>query len=173
MTENKQNNKESNEVLSFEALTAEDGDINMPVKEIPSTKGDDAPATDSFREMGGTNMGDGVPDEKTPEDDEIDRLNSHILTGCSPATRHMYVEGIFCGILASLFMAPIILRTGFVQYQPWFSYFSMALAVGATVWSLSGWHVETKTAEKRMSIISALFCMVVAVVAFLFRMPPG
>ena len=173
MTESKQKKKEPNEVLSFEAIIAEIGDVSIPVKDEEYIAADDALPEDFFPDMGGTVMGDGVPIQKTPEDEEIDRLNSRVLTGCSPTTRPMYVEGIFCGVLAALFMAPIVLRTGFVQYQPWFSYFSIILAGGATIWSLSGLQVETKVEGKRMCIVSAVFCMAVVVIAFLFRMPPA
>lgn len=169
MTENKQVDKDTNEVLSFEAITAEIGDITIPVKEDEAAQVDDALPTDFFPDMGGTVMGDDAPMPKTPEDSEIDRINSRVLTGCSPKTRHMYVEGIFCGVLAALFMVPIVLRTGFVQYQPWFSYFSIILAVGAAIWSLSGLNVETKVEGKRMCLASAGFCVAVAIIAFLFR----
>ena len=167
MTEEKQINKQDNEVLSFEAITAEIGDVTIPVvEEEPLTEEEVLPA--DFFPGGGTVMGDAAPVEKDMEQEEIDRINSRVLTGASPETRHMYVEGIFCGVLASLFMLPIILRTGFVQYQPWFSYFTMLLAGGAVIWSLSGLNVETKIEGKRMCIGSAVFCAVVVIVAFLY-----
>ena len=169
MTEQKHANEPENEVLSFEAITAEIGDITIPVPDEDAVAADDTLPADFFPDMGGTVMGDDAPAPKTLEEDQIDRINSRVLAGCSPQTRHMYVEGIFCGVLALLFMVPIVLRTGFVQYQPWFSYFSMILAGGAVVWSLSGLQVETKVEGKRMCIGSAVFCAVVVLIAFLFR----
>ena len=167
MTEEKQTNKQDNEVLSFEAITEEIGDINIPVEGEASTATEEALPADFFPE-GGTVMGDDAPVQKDVDEDEIDRINSRVLAGCSPKTRHMYVEGIFCGILASLFMLPIVLRTGFVAYQPWFSYFSMVLAGGAVIWSLSGLQVETKVEGKRLCIASAVFCAAVVLIAFLY-----
>ena len=173
MTEQKNTNKPANEVLSFEAITAEIGDVTIPISEDGEAVVDDSLPSDFFPDMGGTVMGDAMPAPKTLEEEQIDRINKRILTGASPETRHMYVEGIFCGVLASLFMLPIVLHTGFVQYQPWFSYFSMLLAGGAVIWSLSGLQVETKVEGKRMCISSAIFCAIVVVVAYLFRMPPS
>lgn len=167
MTEEQQNKTNENEVLSFEAITAEIGDVNIPVQEdIPLAEEEVLP--EDFFPGGGTVMGDDIPAAKDVDEDELDRINSRILTGASPETRHMYVEGIFCGVLASLFMLPIVLRTGFVNYQPWFSYFSMLLAGGAVIWSLSGLNVETKVEGKRLCIGSAVFCAVVVLIAFLY-----
>jgi len=173
VTEQKHTNKQEDEALSFEAITAEIGDVSIPIPKDGEAVTDDVLPADFFPDMGGTVMGDAMPAPKTLEENQIDRINSRILAGASPETRHMYVEGIFCGVLAALFMAPIVLRTGFVQYQPWFSYFSMLLAGGAVIWSLSGLQVETKVEGKRMCIASAIFCAVVVVIAFLFRMPPS
>jgi len=167
VTKEQQNNSNENEVLSFEAITAEIGDVSIPVQEDEPVPEAEALPADFFPE-GGTVMGDDASIGKDMEEDETDRINRRILTGCSPETRHMYVEGIFCGVLASLFMLPVVLRTGFEDYQPWFSYFSMLLAGGAVLWSLSGLQVESKVEGKRLCIGSAVFCAVVVIVAFLY-----
>ncbi|HDP35697.1 MAG TPA: hypothetical protein ENN29_11385 [Candidatus Hydrogenedentes bacterium] len=169
MAEKKQTDKKNDEALSFEAITAEIGDVTIPVEADEQNEPDDALPPDFFPDTGGTVPDDAAPAAKTAEESDMDRINRRVLTGCSPETRHMYVEGVFCGVLAALFMAPIILRTGFVQYQPWFSYFSFLLASGATIWSLSGLQVETKVEGRRMCVVSAVFCAAVAVVALWFR----
>ena len=169
MTENERTEKKNDEVLSFEAITAEIGDVTIPVVDDMNARAEDAAPSDFFPGMGGTVMGDEVAPAKTLDENEKDRINKRVLTGCSPEARHMYVEGFICGGLAALFMAPIVLRLAFMQYQPWFSYMSMLLAGGATLWSLSGLQVETEIEGRRLCIASAVFCAAVAVIAFWFR----
>ncbi len=176
--QNEKRNKEQNEeVLSFEAITAEIGDVSLPVRDDEDTKEEareESAPPDSFEDIGGTVMADAaIPAQPDLDKDEQDRINSRILTGCSPQTRHMYVEGFFCGALATVFMAPIVLRIGLMQYQPWFSYMAMLLAGGAAIWSISGLTVEEKKEGRQLCVVSAVYCFAVAVVAFLVRTPPS
>ncbi len=172
MTDSKQDDKSTNETLSFEAITAEIGDVSIPVKDESDKEATAQP--DTFGDIGGTVMVDETAPARTPVSHDMqDRLNSRVLTGGSPQSRPVWVEGLACGILAGLVMAPVVLRIALVQYQPWISYMAILLSGGAALWSLYGLQVEETTEGRRMCVVSAAICIAVMVVAFLVRHPPS
>ncbi len=177
MSEDKQNDKQQEESLSFEALTAELGDVSIPVKddEKKEKTSGDKPASDAaYEDIGGTVMaGDEFP-ERTPMDEDLqDRINNRILTGASPKARPVWVEGMFCGVLSAVIIAPAALRIALTAFQPWLSLMVMLLAGGGALWSLYGLRVEESQESRRMCVVSAVVCAVVALVAFLVRVPPS
>ncbi len=166
MTQQQPQKEPKNAPLSFEAITAEIGDVVIPLQEDrqPSAPQETAPWPESY---GTVIVDDSDMPVAAPEEDN----NLRVLTGSSPQPRPMWVDGLLSAILAGLFIVPIVLRTGWTQYQPWISYMSMLLALGAGLWSLLGLR-QAKTMEgKRMCYIAAGVSIVIVLAAFLLRAP--
>lgn len=165
MTQKNQPDAQHPQPLSFEAITAEIGDVAIPVSEEPSRPTQDTSDSPDFY---GTVI---VDDSETPAAVPEEDLNMRVLTGSSPKPRPMWVDGLFSAVLAGLFITPVMLRIGLAQYQPWISYMAMLLALGAGLWSLLGLRQEDTSVGKRMCYVGALLSLIVLVAAFLVRAP--
>ncbi len=166
MTQQDQQKETTDAPLSFEAITAEIGDVVIPLQEDhqPSKPLETAP----WPESQGTVI---VNDADLPIAAPEENNNLRVLTGSSPQPRPMWAEGLFSAILAGLFIMPVLLRTGWTQYQPWISYMSMLLALGAGLWALLGLRQTTTIMDKRMCYIVAGVSLVILLAAFLLRAP--
>lgn len=160
--------KKRHKSLSFEAITEEIGDVVIPVSEKHDGAASEDPTHE--QEMSGTVIiEDDYFSEVAPPDEDV---NLRVLTGSSPKPRPMWVDSLFSGILAALIIMPVVLRIGSLQYyQPWISYMTMLLALGAGLWALLGLRQEDTTAGKRMCYAGAILNLVVLLTAFLVRMP--
>lgn len=158
--------RQQSESLSFQSITAEIGDISIPVSEERAAETPVDPI--HLDGMSGTVIVEEL-EAPPPEED----INLRVLTGSSPKPRPMWAEGMFSAILAGLFIAPVVLRMGLLHYQPWISYMVILLALGASLWSLLGLRQATTVIDKRMCYITAVINLIILLTAFLMRRPPG
>lgn len=158
--------RQAPESTGFQDITAEIGDVALPLSgEAPSAEASDA---DFFRDLGGGTV---VVDEQAPRSFPEVPSELRVLTGSSPKTRPMWLDGFVTSGIGVLFLLPILLNTGMRGYQPWISLMIVVLALGAAVWSLFGLQVEKEPTGRRMCFISAAVGLLIAVVAFLVRAP--
>ena len=162
---NKDNKKQHAESLSFQDLTAELGDVRIPLEEEAPEAAEAIPEPPDF--PGGTMVVDEVVVGSLPEEPPEMR----VLTGSSPVPRPMWLEGLASTALAAAFIAPIILRIGLRGFQPWISFTAMFLALGSALWSLLGLKAEKTESGKKMCYVSAGIGLLVAIIAFLVRAP--
>ncbi len=159
-------NNKAPESLSFQDITAEVGDIRLPVAERSSTE-----QRQDVREAEIITGGTIIVDEGSISHSSEERISSEALTGSSPKPRPMWMDGLACSMLAALFITPIVLNIGLRSYQPWVSFIAMFLAFGAVLWSLFGLQVEKQPAGRKMCLISAALNLFVTVIAFIVRAP--
>ena len=164
MTEFTDQDKQRSESLSFQDITAEIGDIQLPVETLSPAGGN---ASQTPIEIEGGTV---ILDETTPVAKE-EPSHTRVLTGSSPTPRPMWLEGLLSSVLGALFIIPIALKIALVDYQPWISYMVILLTVGASIWSLFGLQVETSDVGKKMCFISAALGVFVALIAFIVRAP--
>lgn len=168
MTAKQPSHPQESASLSFEEITAEIGDISMPV-------GGTLPAEALAQEADGGNFPGGtvVVDDAAEVELRLNNLNTRVLTGGSPQPRPMWAEGLFCDVFAAALLLPVLLRAGLLHYQPWISYVAILLGLGGAIWSFLGVRVSESIPGRRMSWIAGLLGLILALLAFLFRVPPG
>lgn len=152
------------ESLSFQDITAEIGDVRLPLQDTGG-EADALDVADTF--PGGTVVVDETISRPLPEE----TISTRVLTGSSPKPRPMWLDGLVSGGLGLLFLMPILLNTGWRRYQPWISFMIMLLAIGGAVWSLFGLQVEKEPTGRKWCLIAASFGIMVAFIAFLMRAP--
>ncbi len=156
------------ESISFEDITAEMGDIRLPLTDGGDAPGTTSPEADYFDPTATVIIDDAeVPQKKQEENPHL-----RVLTGSSPKPRPMWMDGLLSNLLAAGFMAPIVLRTNFIYYQPWISFMAMFLALGGGVWSLLGLRREDTVLGRRLCWVGAGVGLLVIALAFIFRAPP-
>lgn len=150
--------------LSFQDITAEIGDVQLPLRE-DRTEADRLDATADL--PGGTV----IVNEKVSLPTFEETLSTRVLTGSSPKPRPMWLDGVVSVGLGFLFLIPIVLNMGLRRYQPWISFMIMLLALGGGAWSLFGLQVEKEPVGRKWCLGVAVAGLVVAFIAFLMRAP--
>jgi len=151
----------SKESLSFQDITAELGEIQIPPSATGQADNGGAPPVEPA-DFGGTI----IVEDTRPGPATNEGITTSALTGSSPKPRPMWVDGIMCNLLAAIFILPVLLNIGLRGYQPWISYSVMFLALGASVWSLFGLQVEDGPSGRKMCLISAGLGLALALIAF-------
>ena len=158
MTKPEQPNQESS--LSFESLRAELGDhpFSVPSEEEHRTPAE-SEETPLFQEQGRA--------ERTSPKPEI-RMEA--LTGSSPKHRPVWAEALFCIFFSCLLLLTLIMKSGFVSYQPWISRIAILLALGGAGWASLGLRTAESKGGKRFIWGIVAGGLIIAVLAYL-RMP--
>jgi cation transport ATPase len=174
------------ESLSFQSLVQEYGDFTVP----PGPSDDvgnmktllDAPtnivANNSVADgslldrdslfLGGTVMGDLSPEaaRKKREDD------MRVLTASGGKRTPIWLQAFFIGGLSLLLLMPIVGGSGFVMFQPWYSYVVMFLAAVTAFWAVYGMVREEESKERWLCLIGLGMALAATTVAWLTRAPP-
>lgn len=151
---------------SFQDITAEIGDVQLPLREDRTeAEADQRAATADL--PGGTV----IVNEKVSLPTLEETLSTRVLTGSSPKPRPMWLDSVVSIGLGFLFLIPIVLNMGLRRYQPWISFMIMLLALGGAVWSLFGLQVEKEPVGRKWCFGVAVAGLLVALIAFLMRAP--
>lgn len=169
------------ESLSFQSLIEEMGDL--PATEVRREEGGGAPgapdrnlATGSLVDAGflgmdgGTMPGDvdqpAAPRRKPNEND------FRVLTGSSPKRTPIWLQTLLTGGASVLLLLPVSGKSsGYVYYQPWYSYGVMFLAAVTVLWSLYGVYREEENRDRALCAIGLVLGLAAAVGAWLVSSP--
>lgn len=169
------------ESLSFQSLIEEMGDL--PATQAPQADGTGATevqdrnlATGSLADAeyvgfgGGTKAGDmdeaAAPRRKKNEDD------FRVLTGSSPKRTPIWLQTLLMGGAAVLFLLPVSGKaSGYVYYQPWYSYGVIFLAAVTILWSLYGMYREDENRDRGLCAIGLVMGLAAGIVAYLVSAP--
>jgi hypothetical protein len=169
------------ESLSFQSLIEEMGDL--PSTQDPQNEEGNTPlpaggnrATGSLADAGyigfdgGTVAGNtdepAAPRRKKSEDD------FRVLTGSSPKRTPIWLQTLLMGGAAVLFLLPVSGKaSGYVYYQPWYSYGVIFLAAVTVLWSLYGMYREDENRDRGLCAIGLVMGIAAGVVAYLVSAP--
>ncbi len=177
------------ESLSFQSLVQEYGDFTTPPPSQPSGNSDDlgllfdatadVTANNSVADgplldrdslmMGGTVMGDVLP-EATRKKFEADM---RVLGASGGKKTPIWLQAFFIGGLSLLLLLPIVGGSGFVMFQPLYSYVVIFLAAVTAFWAIYGMIHEEEPRERWLCLIGLGMALAVIVVAWLTRAPPA
>ncbi len=177
------------ESLSFQSLIQEYGEFTTPpqVPEGTGFPGDtntllDAPTdlvgVDSVADgslldrdslfLGGTVMGDAAPatQRRNFEDD------LRVLGESGGKKTPIWLQAFFVGGLSLLLLLPIVGGSGFVMFQPWYSYGVIFLASITAFWAIYGMVHEDEPKERWLCLIGLAMALASTVAAWVTRVPP-
>jgi len=176
------------ESLSFQSLIQEYGDFSLsqpsePMQDLGNTDTVlDAP-TDIVRQdsvadgslldrdsliIGGTVMGDAMPGATRRRfEDEI-----RVLGESGGKKTPIWLQSLFIGGLSLLLLLPIVGKSGFVAFQPWYSYCVVFLGGVTIFWSVYGMVHEDEPKERWLCIIGLGMALVAVAGAWVLRIPP-
>ncbi len=177
------------ETLSFQSLVQEYGDFTIPPQSSGESGGTenadtvlDAPtniaANDSVADgsllnrdsllLGGTVMGDLLPDARRRKFED----DMRVLTASGGKKTPIWLQAFFVGGLSLLLLLPIVGGSGFVMFQPGYSYVVMFLAAVTAFWAVYGVVHEEEPKERWLCLIGLAMALAAITVAWLTRAPP-
>jgi len=176
------------EKLSFQSLLQEYGDITLPQTRPPEDFANMetliTPAADFSSQLdsvpdgsllnrdslftGGTIMGDELPQAR-PNKFEKDL---RVLGASGGKKTPIWLQVFFVGGLSLLLLLPIVGGSGFVMFQPWYSYVVIFLAAGNTFWSVYGVVHEDEPKDRWLCLIGLAMGLAAIAVAWIMRAPP-
>jgi hypothetical protein len=178
------------ETLSFQSLVQEYGDFTVPPQSSDEMGGRgnletlvDVPtnivANDSVADgslldrdslfLGGTVMGDALPAAAARRKFEEDM---RVLTASGGKSTPIWLQALFIGALSLLLLMPIVGGSGFVMFQPWYSYMVIFLAAVAEFWAIYGMVHEDEPKERWLCLIGLGMALAATTTAWLMRAPP-
>ena len=148
--------------LSFDQLSAELGDVPYrgSAADEPLPERGEAPAEPSERHK---------HLRRKPTDDPKE---FRVLTASAPQATPIWLSGLFAGGMACVLLLPVIKRSAFRDFQPWYSYAVMMMAFAAVFWSGYGL-TRRKDAPtlRRLCLIGLVLGLFAGLVAFALRNP--
>lgn len=152
----------ASEVLSFDQLTADMGAtaFHIPDAMSHSEREKETPPDPALA---------GKPLRRAPSNDPNE---FRILTASSPKGTPIWLSGLFTGGMACVLLMPLFKQSGFVDFQPWYSYAVMLMAFSAILWTGYGLSRQTgKGNERWLCLIGLILGLAAFVVAFVLRYP--
>lgn len=146
--------------LSFESLQAELGDLPPPVVETDEEMAMPLEEVPALHE-----------NEAHVEPIPQQQIRMEALTGSSPQRRPLWVDALFCILFALALVTLVTFKTGFASFQPWISRFAIMLALGGAGWAYLGLRTASSLAGKRFTWGVVAAGLIVALMAFMVRMP--
>ncbi len=175
------------EKLSFQSLLQEYGDFTVPTSrpsddfanmETLITPGGDFSSFDSVPDgslldrnslfTAGTVMGDMLPEARRSKFEQ----DMRVLGASGGKKTPIWLQAFFVGGLSLLLLMPIAGGSGFVMFQPWYSYAVIFLAAGNTFWSLYGVVHEDEPRDRWLCLIGLAMALAAITAAWLMRAPP-
>ena len=169
------------ESLSFQSLIEEMGDL--PATQAPQTDGGDLTepadrnlATGSLADAGFVGFGGGTvagdADEPTARRRRKNEDDFRVLTGSSPKRTPIWLQTLLMGGIAVLLLLPVSGRaSGYVYYQPWYSYGVIFLAAVTILWSLYGMYRGEENRDRGLCAIGLVMGVAAGIVAYLVSAP--
>jgi hypothetical protein len=176
------------ESFSFQSLVQEYGDFTVPPASAEDTGSMntllDAPtnilANDSVPDgslldrdslfLGGTVMGDALPGAAARKRFEEDM---RVLAASGGKKTPIWLQALFIGGLSLLLLLPIVGGSGFVMFQPWYSYVVIFLAAVTAFWAVYGMVHEEEPKERLLCLIGLAMALAAISAAWLLRAPPA
>ena len=175
------------ESLSFQSLIQEYGDFTLsqqpPLQDLGNTNTvleaptniivQDSVADGSLLDrdsliIGGTVMGDAQPGPSRRRfEDEI-----RVLGESGGKKTPLWLQCFFIGGLSLLLLLPIVGKSGFLSFQPWYSYCVVFLGSVTVFWSVYGMLHEDEPKERWLCLIGLGMALVAVSVAWVLRTPP-
>jgi hypothetical protein len=173
---------------SFQSLVKEYGDFtaqpSRPLEEIANMEtlitespgplmNDSVPDgslldRDSLFLEGGTVMGDVMTEARRRRNEQ----DMRVLGASGGKKTPIWLQALFLGGLALLLLMPIVGGSGFVMFQPWYSYAVIFLAAGTSFWAVYGMIHEEQPKEQWLCLIGLAMALAAIAVAWLRRAPP-
>jgi len=95
-----------------------------------------------------------------------------VLTGSSPKRTPIWLQTLLTGGASVLLLLPVSGKSsGYVYYQPWYSYGVMFLAAVTVLWSLYGVYREEENRDRALCAIGLVLGLAAAVGAWLVSSP--
>jgi hypothetical protein len=176
------------ESLSFQSLVEEYGDVIVPPSPPSGDIGNrntlvDAPTeivpNDSVADgslldreslfMGGTVMGDVLPEARRRQLEQ----DMRVLGASGGKKTPIWLQAFFLGGLSLLLLLPIVGGSGFVMFQPWYSYMVIFLAAVTAFWAVYGLIHEEEPKERLLCLIGLGMAVAAIAAAWLTRAPPA
>lgn len=173
------------EKLSFQSLIQEYGDFTVPPPSAdisnmetfittPAELGvNDSVADGSLLDrdslfLGGTVIGDVLPEAKRNRFEQDIR----VLGASGGKKTPIWLQAFFLGGLSLLLLLPIVGGSGFVMFQPWYSYVVIFLAAVTAFWAIYGVVHEEEPRERMLCLIGLGMALAATAAAWLTRVPP-
>lgn len=175
------------ESLSFQSLVQQYGDFTVPPPKAPDDAGNmktlinapteivekDFVADGSLLDrdslfFGGTVMGDAQTAAKRKKFEE----DMRVLGASGGKKTPIWLQSFFVGGLSLLLLLPIVGGSGFVMFQPGYSYVVMFLAAGTAFWATYGIVHEREFKERWLCLVGLGMALAAGTVAWLMHAPP-
>ncbi len=178
------------ESLSFQSLVHQYGDFTVPPPQAPDGSSDignmdtliNAPTEITRRDsvadgslldrdslfFGGTVMGDALPGAKRKKFED----DMRVLAASGGKKTPIWLQAFFLGGFSLLLLLPIVGGSGFVMFQPGYSYVVIFLAAVTAFWAIYGMVHEVEPNERLLCLIGLAMALAAGVVAWLTRLPP-
>ena len=178
------------ESLSFQSLVQQYGDFTVPPPQEAGSANDlgsmdtlvDAPTVIANKDFvadgslldrdslffGGTVMGDELPGAKRKKFEE----DMRVLAASGGKKTPIWLQAFFLGGFSLLLLLPIVGGSGFVMFQPGYSYVVMFLAAGTAFWATYGMMHEEEFSERWLCLIGLAMALAAGTVAWLTHVPP-
>ncbi len=118
--------------------------------------------------MGGTIMGDVLPEARRKKFEQ----DMRVLGASGGKKTPIWLQAFFLGGLSLLLLLPIVGGSGFVMFQPWYSYVVIFLAGGTVFWAVYGIVHEEEPKDRGLCVIGLAMALAAIAVAWLMRAPP-
>jgi hypothetical protein len=117
---------------------------------------------------GGTVMGDTLPEARRKKFEQ----DMRVLGASGGKKTPIWLQAFFVGGLSLLLLLPIVGGSGFLMFQPWYSYMVIFLAAGNTFWAIYGVVHEDEPRDRWLCLIGLAMALAAITVAWLTRAPP-